>query len=136
MQQNMLTSRVKPLEKLRTLSVLLLVTAFLLLSYCPLRRTLQNLIKCTYGSEQSHTGHSEKVTTPACTAVLNSSISKEVLPQVKFNAISLAVTLTTIVLLYLCLKLAKNKDQVVYTRPPFSYLTSIHLHLRYLLLLI
>ena len=76
----------------RVLSAFLLLPIFLLLSYCPLRRAVQNLIKKTQETERSGTEGRAALT--ICPGVINRPDMKVNLPEHK--AVASFPALTTI----------------------------------------
>ena len=83
------------LKNLRSGSALLLLIAFLVLSYCPLRRTIQNLLKGTHETEQTIALNGKRSVSMICMGMADHSSTQLTLPEppheVAFYATVLAV---------------------------------------------
>ena len=110
-------------KEMRAASGFLLIIAFLLLSHCPLRRTIQNLIKGT-----NETG---------CRGILNSSNNKLNLPVPTFEIRTPAFTATVLKFYYPIRSLTTSEgDSASDRRQRGGYLNSIALFLKNRILLI
>jgi hypothetical protein len=74
------------LKKLQPLTGLLLIFAFLMLSYCPLRRAIQDLVKGTHPTDQAKTVKGLQPVSAICLGFVNSANEKLILPETKFEA--------------------------------------------------
>jgi hypothetical protein len=113
-------------DQMRLLSAFLLITAFVALSYCPLRRTIQNLISGTHETEQSGTGR--QVATVVCQGIMAEPKPEIIIP-----------VFTTIVLLlfYSIRQFASSESDFIFQRTfSIAYLTSVPIYLRNRILLI
>ena len=73
------------LKKSQPLTGLLLIFAFLTLSYCPLRRAIQDLIKGTPQTEHAKTVNGLQPVSVICLGFANSANEKLILPETKFE---------------------------------------------------
>ena len=111
---------------MRPLSAILLMTAFLLLSHCLLRRTIQNLINGTHEIEQPGTGR--QGATVVCQGII-----AEPKPEITIPVF------TTIVLLLFCSvgQFASSERDFIFQRTfSIAYLNSVPIYLRNRILLI
>jgi len=126
---------VSPWSLMRPLSAFLLVTAFLVLSYCPIRRTIQHLIKGPQETEQSDAGR--QVASTVCRGIIDGSGTKITMPEPKsevsipmFTAIVLSLFYA--VWIFFCF----NRSITFHRKLLGAYLNSVPIYLRNRLLLI
>lgn len=119
---------------IRPLSAFLLITAFLVLSYCPLRRAIQNLIKDTQETEQSTDGRQSGLA--ICQSIIDSSGSKFNVPEPK-SAVSVPIfTAIVFSLFYAICRFLSSERFVLQRKSLVAYRNSVPIYLRNGILLI
>ena len=125
------------IEKLHPLSVFVLIAAFFVLSNCPLRNTLQDMLKGTHTSGHASTRHDNKFTTVGCLAVINSSTAKLILPEVQFNISAPAFGALMLILFYpLWGRVVIDKELIAYTPVHLSSPIPVPLYIKNRIILI
>ena len=133
----MLNRQLKYLNRLRALPVFLLIGAFLVLSYCPLRTSIQDLLKSTRQTEQANAGHNKKLVFVVCPGVVNSADTKLTLPEPAFDNSILAVTSIDLTSFYSLWGFSSTeKDLPFYRDVSLNTVNPVPLYLRNRLLLI
>lgn len=87
-------------QKLRPAIVLLLLVAFLLLSYCPLRRTIQALIKGIHQTEQTKASNGTQLTSKICLGFVNDTNEKLILAEPKSGNRAIAFEFIAVLIFY------------------------------------
>lgn len=119
---------------IRPLSAFLLMTAFLLLSYCPLRRTIQNLIKGTQETEKSADGRQAGLA--ICQGIIDSSGSTFNVPEPK-SAVNVPIfTAIVLSLFYSIRRLLPSERLVLQRKSLVAYRNAVPIYLRNRILLI
>ncbi len=95
----MLSHKIKSLPKLQSSSIIVLIVAFLWLSYCPLRKTIQDFITGTHHTEQTNAGITLKPVSLICLDIADRKIIKLANPQTEFIALPALLVITLILFL-------------------------------------
>lgn len=119
----------------RLLSVFLLITAFLLLSFCPLRKTLKSLLTGTHQTEQS--GTQRHPASAACQGTVDNSGTKFTIREPK-PGIDIPVLKTPfLTYCYFIWRFSFSERGFVFQQKlPIAYLSSIPIYLKNRILLI
>lgn len=120
---------------IRPLSASLLIIAFLVLSYCPLRRTIQNLIKGTYKTEQA--GNGQQAAPVVCQGIIDRPGAKFTIPQPN-PGISIPKVIIIVLSLFYPVRQFPCSEKGVVIQQEFlvAYLNSVPIYLRNRILLI
>lgn len=133
----MFNRQLKYLNRLRSLPVFLLIGAFLVLSYCPLRTSIQDLLKSIHRTEQANAGHNKKLVFVVCPGVVNSADTKLTLPEPAFDISILAFTPIDLTSFYPLWGFSSTeKDLTFYRDVSLHSLNTVPLYLRNRILLI
>lgn len=126
---------VSPWSLMHPLSAFLLIAAFLVLSYCPLRRTIQHLLKDPHETEQSGVGR--QMASAVCQGIIDGSDTKITMPEPK-SKISIPVfTAIVLSLFYAIWRFCCSNRSIAFQRKFLAaYLNSVPIYLRNRILLI
>lgn len=119
----------------RLTSASVFITVFLVLSYCPLRRAIQDLLKGTTETQQQATGPQAALV--VCQGIIDNSAAKFTLPHPK-PGISIPVFAAVIVSLFYTIYRFFCVERVLNFQRKFSvaYLNSVPIYLKNRILLI